>query len=79
MSCFECVCKFCAHNVDILPQYFTPGEATGICYNCDECGAGHRMQGHWMAECQHFKKAMKRIDKEAQLARSKICPVKGEE
>jgi len=77
MSCFGCLCKFCVYNVDILPRYFTPGEADGFCYNCDECGAGHKMQGHCMTVCQHFKQAEKKIDKEAQLARSKIQLING--
>lgn len=74
MSCIGCKCNFCAFNVNLDPQYFTPGEVDGCCFHCDDCCA-HKVR--YKSECDHFRKATKKVEAEAQTARSKIRLIRG--
>lgn len=76
MSCIGCKCGSCAFNVNLDPQYFTPGEVDEACFNCDDCCAGNS-KGRWKCECEHFHKPVKKIEMEARIARSKLSLITG--
>lgn len=86
-NCIGCVCNACVYNADLDPQYFTPGEVDGVCFNCDDCMTtnGHSRwdeergcwSGRWKGECDHFRKPAKKVEMEARIARAKLKVIGG--
>lgn len=86
-SCMGCICKFCAYNVNLDLRYFTRGEVTEACFNCDDCmdTDGHSRwdpdrgcySGRWKDECDHFREPTKLIDMKADAARRSLRVIGG--
>lgn len=75
MSCYRCICQFCANGVELDLQYLTPGELEFYCFDCDECkhydGDFHK-RSKWKENCPKHKEAAKYIEMKAQAARKKF-------
>lgn len=82
MSCYGCVCRFCARSVELEPGYFTPGElpeGVEACFACDECYyyGGDRSKGYqWRPECSGMIEARKYLEAKARAQRAKLRIVK---
>lgn len=83
MSCFGCLCNFCARNVNNL-QYFTPGEVDACCFNCDDCidsggrGRGsYPYTGRWKGECPDFLEAQKHVEMRAKREDARAKAARG--
>ena len=81
MSCYKCACLFCARNVELELQYFTPGEISGVevCFDCDECRhySGDRSQtSKWKPDCLEFIEARKHAELAAAAMRRKLKIIK---
>lgn len=44
--CANCLCQYCANNMDELWKKVKPEEVQKPCYNCEECYT-------WSGECRH--------------------------
>ena len=57
MRCVNCLCQYCANNVEEIWGKVKPEEIRESCFNCDECRtftgqAGHRE--HLLEGCNKF-------------------------
>ena len=57
MPCPNCLCQYCANNVEGIRDTVKPEEIRESCFNCDECRtftgqAGHRE--HLLEGCNKF-------------------------
>lgn len=80
MSCLGCKCIFCARNVDLSLEYFSPGEikkASDLCYDCDAC-EGIGKQNLYKRGCPRFKEAVKSIEARITAARKKLKIIREE-
>lgn len=73
MLCENCICRFCANNMELDFRWITNDEAKSFCYNCDTCKwwLGHtpEARSNTMWECQHFIEAAKYADYKAERVR----------
>ncbi len=80
MSCLGCKCIFCARNVDLGSEFFTPGEiksVSDLCYNCDDCESIGN-PNLYKRGCPRFKEAVKSIESRTAAARKKIKVIREE-
>lgn len=75
MSCYKCLCNFCAKNCELYSEYVTIGEVDEICFNCDDCqiyDGDYRKPYLKRRECEKFVEAQKYTEARAAAMRRKI-------
>ena len=77
MSCYGCVCRYCARSVELELLYFSPGEIQGeeACFSCDECRrytGDLSMSSQWRPDCPEQIEARKHIEARAAAMRKKL-------
>ena len=85
-SCIGCRCQICAYNINLDLRYFTRGEVSEVCFNCDDCmdtdGTGRWdaekgcYSGRWKGECPDYLDPIKHVEAKAETARRSLHVVR---
>lgn len=79
MSCEGCRCYFCARNVDLGTEYFTPGEVDEVCFNCDDCYyfSDNNMDFNRKTTCAKYVEPAKLVESRAKHRRKLFKVING--